>query len=159
MRVNVRGVTTNKPPTGPYRGAGGPEAAFCMERTMDLVATELGLDPSHVRRINMIHPDALPYTTPYGHHLRLWQLRGGVGQGAGDVGVPAVAGTGCGTPQAGRAPFRGGSGHGAQGVGGLWRGAGGQLTGDHRGLGAGHHTHWSITPWAGNGDNLLPDGG
>ena len=64
MRVNVRGVTTNKPPTGPYRGAGGPEAAFCMERTMDLVATELGLDPSHVRRINMIHPDALPYTTP-----------------------------------------------------------------------------------------------
>ena len=66
MRVNVRGVTTNKPPTGPYRGAGGPEAAFCMERIMDLVATELGMDPSHVRRINMIHPDALPYTTPTG---------------------------------------------------------------------------------------------
>ena len=66
MRVNVRGVITNKPPTGPYRGAGGPEAAFCMERTMDLVANELGLDPAHVRRINLIHPDSLPYTTPTG---------------------------------------------------------------------------------------------
>ncbi len=66
IRVNVRGVITNKPPTGPYRGAGGPEAAFCMERTMDLVATELGLDPAQVRRINLIHPDALPYTTPTG---------------------------------------------------------------------------------------------
>jgi carbon-monoxide dehydrogenase large subunit len=66
MRVNVRGVITNKPPTGPYRGAGGPEAAFCMERTMDLVAAELGMDPAHVRRINLIHPDSLPYTTPTG---------------------------------------------------------------------------------------------
>ena len=66
MRVNVRGVITNKPPTGPYRGAGGPEAAFCMERTMDLVANELGMDPAHVRRINLIHPDSLPYTTPTG---------------------------------------------------------------------------------------------
>ena len=103
MRVNVRGVTTNKPPTGPYRGAGGPEAAFCMERTMDLVATELGLDPSHVRRINMIHPDALPYTTPTGITYDSGQLRGGVGQGAVDVGIPAVAGTGCGAPQTGRA--------------------------------------------------------
>ena len=66
MRVNVRGVITNKPPTGPYRGAGGPEAAFCMERTMDLVANELGMDPAHVRRINLIHTDSLPYTTPTG---------------------------------------------------------------------------------------------
>ena len=40
------GVITNKPPTGAYRGAGGPEAAFCMERTIDLIAQELGLDPA-----------------------------------------------------------------------------------------------------------------
>ena len=66
MRVQVRGVITNKPPTGPYRGAGGPEAAFCMERTMDLVALELGLDPAQVRRINLISPESLPYTTPTG---------------------------------------------------------------------------------------------
>src|SRR5262245_4090486 len=50
MHVEVRGVITNKPPTGAYRGAGGPEAAFCLERTIDLVATDLGLDPAAVRR-------------------------------------------------------------------------------------------------------------
>ena len=37
-----------------------------MERTMDLVANELGMDPAHVRRINLIHTDSLPYTTPTG---------------------------------------------------------------------------------------------
>ena len=66
LRVDVLGVISNKPPTGPYRGAGGPEAAFCMERTMDLIAQELDLNPAQVRRINLIQPEALPYTTPTG---------------------------------------------------------------------------------------------
>ncbi|MGH8064764.1 MAG: xanthine dehydrogenase family protein molybdopterin-binding subunit [Candidatus Entotheonellia bacterium] len=66
MRVEVLGVFTNKPPTGAYRGAGGPEAAFCMERTVDLIAQELNLDPAAVRRKNFISPDAFPYTTPTG---------------------------------------------------------------------------------------------
>ena len=66
MRVEVRGALTNKTPTGAYRGAGGPEAAFCMERTMDLIAQELGLDPAVVRRRNLIPPDAFPYRTPTG---------------------------------------------------------------------------------------------
>ena len=66
MRVDVKGVVTNKPPTGAYRGAGGPEAAFCMERTIDLVAGELGIDPAEVRRRNFIPPDAFPYETPTG---------------------------------------------------------------------------------------------
>ena len=66
MSVEVKGVVTNKTPTGAYRGAGGPEAAFCMERTMDLVAQELGLDPVDVRRRNLIPPDAFPYVTPTG---------------------------------------------------------------------------------------------
>ena len=65
-RVEVLGVTTNKGPTGAYRGAGGPEAAFCMERSMDLVARELDLDPVEVRRKNFIQPDAFPYTTATG---------------------------------------------------------------------------------------------
>ena len=65
-RVEVVGVTTNKGPSGAYRGAGGPEAAFCMERTMDLVAKELDLDPVEVRRKNFIQPDAFPYTTATG---------------------------------------------------------------------------------------------
>jgi carbon-monoxide dehydrogenase large subunit len=66
MRVEVLGVFTNKPPTGAYRGAGGPEAAFCMERTVDLIAQDLGLDPAEVRRKNFIPPEAFPYTTPTG---------------------------------------------------------------------------------------------
>ena len=65
-RIKVLGVTTNKGPTGVYRGAGGPEAAFCMERTMDLVARELDLDLAEVRRKNFISPDAFPYTTATG---------------------------------------------------------------------------------------------
>ena len=64
--VELKGVVTNKPRTGAYRGAGGPEAAFCMERTVDLVAQELGLDPAEVRRKNLIPPDAFPYETPTG---------------------------------------------------------------------------------------------
>ena len=65
-RIEVLGVVTNKPPTGAYRGAGGPESAFCMERTVDLVAQELGLDPVEVRRINFISSDDFPYLTPTG---------------------------------------------------------------------------------------------
>ena len=66
MSVEVIGVATNKPVTGAYRGAGGPEAAFCMERAVDLVAQELGMDPADVRRRNFIAPDAFPYETPTG---------------------------------------------------------------------------------------------
>jgi len=66
MSVDVLGVITNKAPTGAYRGAGGPEAAFCMERTVDLIAQELGMDPADVRRKNLIGPDAFPYHTPTG---------------------------------------------------------------------------------------------
>jgi carbon-monoxide dehydrogenase large subunit len=66
MRVEVLGVLTNKAPTGAYRGAGGPEAAFCMERTIDLIARDLRLDPAEVRRRNFIPPEAFPYTTPTG---------------------------------------------------------------------------------------------
>jgi aerobic carbon-monoxide dehydrogenase large subunit len=65
-RIEVLGVITNKPTTGAYRGAGGPESAFCMERTMDLIARELSLDPAEVRRQNFIPPEAFPYQTPTG---------------------------------------------------------------------------------------------
>ena len=66
MSVEVQGVVTNKPPTGAYRGAGGPEAAFCMERTVDLIALDLGMDPAEIRRRNFISPDAFPHDTPTG---------------------------------------------------------------------------------------------
>jgi carbon-monoxide dehydrogenase large subunit len=66
MEVECLGVLTNKPPTGPYRGAGGPEGAFFMERTVDLIARELDLDPVEVRKRNFILPEAFPYTTATG---------------------------------------------------------------------------------------------
>jgi carbon-monoxide dehydrogenase large subunit len=50
----VVGVFTNKVPTAPYRGAGRPEAAYILERTMDCIAHELNLDPVEVRRRNFI---------------------------------------------------------------------------------------------------------
>jgi aerobic carbon-monoxide dehydrogenase large subunit len=59
----VNAVKTNAVPTGPYRGAGRPEACYCIERTMDAIAHELSLDPVEVRRRNLIPKDAFPYTT------------------------------------------------------------------------------------------------
>ena len=63
MEVEVLSVATNRPPSGPYRGAGAPEGAFFMERTIDLLALELGLDPADIRKRNLIPRDAFPYTT------------------------------------------------------------------------------------------------
>src|SRR5712671_1893724 len=54
-------VVTNKVPNAPYRGAGRPEAAFAMERTIDLVARTLGLESAEVRRRNMIRAEEMPY--------------------------------------------------------------------------------------------------
>jgi carbon-monoxide dehydrogenase large subunit len=59
----VHGVKTNAVPTGPYRGAGRPEACYYIERTMDAIAHELSLDPVEVRKRNLIPADAFPYTT------------------------------------------------------------------------------------------------
>ena len=61
LAFDARIAATNKTPNAPYRGAGRPEAAFAMERTIDLVATELGLEPAAVRRRNMIGADEMPY--------------------------------------------------------------------------------------------------
>jgi CO/xanthine dehydrogenase Mo-binding subunit len=61
-----RAVVTNVTPLGAYRGAGRPEAAACIERAMDLLAAELGMDPVALRRRNLIAPDAFPYRTASG---------------------------------------------------------------------------------------------
>ena len=66
MEVECFGVTTNRPPTGPYRGAGGPEAAVPIERIIDEGARRLGIDPAEIRRRNFIPPDAFPYETATG---------------------------------------------------------------------------------------------
>jgi carbon-monoxide dehydrogenase large subunit len=60
------GAFTHTAPTGPYRGAGRPEAAFFAERMADEVAFALGLDPAEVRRRNFIPSEAFPYTNAGG---------------------------------------------------------------------------------------------
>ncbi len=63
VESQVVGVFTNKATTAPYRGAGRPEAAYILERTMDRIAHELALDPAEVRRRNFIPPQAFPHKT------------------------------------------------------------------------------------------------
>jgi carbon-monoxide dehydrogenase large subunit len=67
-RVRCRGasVVTNATPIAPYRGAGRPEAAALIERAVDMLADELGMDPAEVRRRNLIPPGAFPFTTSVG---------------------------------------------------------------------------------------------
>ncbi|MEU6576681.1 xanthine dehydrogenase family protein molybdopterin-binding subunit [Streptomyces sp. NPDC046805] len=60
---NCTGVFTTRTPTDAYRGAGRPEATFAIERVMDELAAELGLDPVELRRRNWIRHEEFPYTT------------------------------------------------------------------------------------------------
>jgi aerobic carbon-monoxide dehydrogenase large subunit len=57
------GVFTTKTPTDAYRGAGRPEATFAIERIMDELATELGMDPLELRQRNWIAHEEFPFTT------------------------------------------------------------------------------------------------
>ena len=66
VRAALTEVFTNKTPTDAYRGAGRPEATYFVERAMDMLARELQMDPSDVRRKNFIQPDQFPYTTQTG---------------------------------------------------------------------------------------------
>ena len=72
--VSVRGARTDKVPTGPYRGAGRPEAAYVLELTVDAAARELGLEPAELRRRNLIrsfpHRSALGFTYDSGDYER-----------------------------------------------------------------------------------------
>ena len=61
-----RCVVTNTTPIGAYRGAGRPEATALVERAIDMLAAELGIDPAELRRRNFIPPDDFPHTTVTG---------------------------------------------------------------------------------------------
>jgi carbon-monoxide dehydrogenase large subunit len=61
-------VFTNTTTVAAYRGAGRPEAAYYLERLVDIVAAELGKLPEEVRRRNFISPSAFPYATPTGQN-------------------------------------------------------------------------------------------
>jgi carbon-monoxide dehydrogenase large subunit len=59
--IRIKAVLTNTAPTGPYRGAGRPEAIYMIERLMDEAARRMGTDPIELRRRNMIRPEQMPY--------------------------------------------------------------------------------------------------
>ncbi len=63
LYAEVVEVYTNKTPTDAYRGAGRPEATYFVERSMDILADKLNMDPAELRRINFIDKDAFPYKT------------------------------------------------------------------------------------------------
>jgi len=66
--IDMDVIATNKGPTGPVRGNGKPEGLFVIERVIDEVARELGLDPVEVRKLNFIQPNEFPYRTGTGHN-------------------------------------------------------------------------------------------
>ncbi len=66
LAVAWQSVVTNTTPIHAYRGAGRPEATHAIERSMDVLAAHLGLDPVELRRRNFLDPGAFPHTTPSG---------------------------------------------------------------------------------------------
>jgi carbon-monoxide dehydrogenase large subunit len=65
--ADIYSIFTNKVPHGAYRGAGRPEAAYLIERAMNVLASKLKLDPVKVRQANYISKEKFPFTTPGGY--------------------------------------------------------------------------------------------
>ncbi len=66
VKMELTGVYTNRMSTDAYRGAGRPEAAYQIERLLDLIADELRIDPVDLRRRNFPAPTEFPFTTAAG---------------------------------------------------------------------------------------------
>jgi aerobic carbon-monoxide dehydrogenase large subunit len=64
--LRIRCLFTNTVPTGPYRGAGRPEANYALERLVDEAARITGIDRVEIRRQNLIAPSRMPYKTAVG---------------------------------------------------------------------------------------------
>ncbi|MCZ2414903.1 MAG: xanthine dehydrogenase family protein molybdopterin-binding subunit [Burkholderiales bacterium] len=63
LDLNTVTVATNKAPIGAYRGVGRPGACFAIERLVDELANELGMEPVDVRRVNLVSESEMPYRT------------------------------------------------------------------------------------------------
>jgi aerobic carbon-monoxide dehydrogenase large subunit len=63
VHADITGVFTNTNPVRPYRGNGRPEAAYVIERLVDVAADQLGIDPIELRRRNYIPPKSMPFKT------------------------------------------------------------------------------------------------
>ncbi len=66
IQMNITACFTNKMATDAYRGAGRPEATYIVERALDLVAADLGMDPADVRRKNFPAANEFPFHTATG---------------------------------------------------------------------------------------------
>jgi len=63
IHVDVTAAYTHTTPVDAYRGAGRPEATYLLERTMDIAAATLGIDPAELRRRNLVPANAFPFQT------------------------------------------------------------------------------------------------
>jgi carbon-monoxide dehydrogenase large subunit len=63
IHVDITAVFSNTNPMRPYRGNGRPEAAYVIERMVDLAAAQIGMDPAELRRRNYVPPAAMPFKT------------------------------------------------------------------------------------------------
>jgi len=64
IHIACKGLFTNTPQAGPYRGAGRPEAAYFTERMIEHAAKQIGMDVAEIRRRNLIPTNKFPYNTP-----------------------------------------------------------------------------------------------
>src|SRR5262249_6455829 len=64
IHIDTLGVVTNTSRVDTYRGAGRPEATYLIERMVDQLARELGIDPAEIRRRNFVPAEAFPYQSP-----------------------------------------------------------------------------------------------
>ncbi|WP_431284330.1 xanthine dehydrogenase family protein molybdopterin-binding subunit [Humitalea sp. 24SJ18S-53] len=83
-------VATNKSPMGPYRGVARPGACFAIERMVDEMARELGLEPTELRRRNLVTPDEMPFVTAGGMRLDNGDYAKALTTAMGMVDLPAL---------------------------------------------------------------------
>ncbi|MPZ24190.1 MAG: molybdopterin-dependent oxidoreductase [Dehalococcoidia bacterium] len=84
-------VFTNKTPTDAYRGAGRPEGTYFIERGINMLAQELGMDQVEIRRKNFIGKDEFPYTTSAGVVYDSGDYDGSLDKALANAGWGAVA--------------------------------------------------------------------
>jgi 2-furoyl-CoA dehydrogenase large subunit len=87
LAVRNRVVVTNKTPTGLNRGFGGPQVYFALERLVQRIAVELGLDPLEIIRRNLIPADGFPYRTISGALLDSGNYQEAIERGVNEGGL------------------------------------------------------------------------
>ncbi len=90
LAVTTHTVATNKAPMGPYRGVARPGACFAIERAVDELAHEMGMEPLELRRRNLVSASDMPYRTAGGLRLDTGDYPRALSEVADMVDVPAL---------------------------------------------------------------------